>query len=323
MARGSIVVYESTVYPGLTEDVCRKVLEQASGMKYQEDFFLGYSPERINPGDKVHSLENVVKIVSASTAEALDVVDSVYRSVIKAGTHRAPSIATAEAAKIIENVQRDINIALVNELALIFERIGLDTLDVLEAAKTKWNFMPFHPGLVGGHCIGVDPYYLTYLAESLNVNPQVIASGRKINDRMGRFVGEKMIRMIFNGPTPGGAAQVAVCGMTFKENVPDLRNTKVHDLVACLEDFGVRVYCLDPLCDPDEFKEEFGRKLDHWDELPQLDGLIMAVPHETYRRDMSLAKIASRLKGARAFLDLKGIYDPREAKALGLNFWRL
>ncbi len=324
MSKGSVVVYESTVYPGLTEDVCRRHLEKTSGMTFGKDFELGYSPERVVPGDRERTIRKVMKIVSGSTPETLDLVDHLYGSVVEAGTHRAPSIATAEAAKIIENAQRDINIALINELACIFERIGLDTLDVIAAAGTKWNFLPFKPGLVGGHCIGVDPYYLTYLAESLNIHPQVIASGRKINDDMGRFVGEKMIKMVLSSGVPNNQPlSIAVCGMTFKENVPDLRNTKVIDLVQTLEEFGARVYCLDPVCDPKEFEEEFGRTLTKWEDLPPCQGLVLAVPHQQYKDTLQLVDVAEKLTGPRVFIDLKGVYGRDQATDFGLRSWRL
>ncbi len=323
LAPGTIVVYESTVYPGLTEDICRIALERTSGLKFGVDFHLGYSPERINPGDKVHTVDKVVKIVSGSSPEVLDVVDQLYSSVIPAGTHRAPSIATAEAAKIIENAQRDINIALINELAVVFEKIGLDTLDVVEAAGSKWNFMAVKPGLVGGHCIGVDPYYLTYLAESLNIHPQVISSGRKINDAMGKFVGEKMMRLLLASGQIEQPLSVVICGMTFKENVPDLRNSKVLDLIHTLEDYGTTIYCHDPHCDPDEFHEEFGRHLTAWEDLPSCAGVVVAVPHEHYRQGGTLEYFSSKLTGPRVLIDLRGLYDRQAAKDLNMKFWRL
>ena len=253
------MIYESTVYPGLTEIECREVLEKTSGLKYQEDFHLGYSPERVNPGDRTHTIDKVVKIVSGSSEKVLDIVDELYCSIVTAGTHRAPTIATAEAAKVIENTQRDLNIALVNELGQIFDRIGLDTRQVLNAASTKWNFLDFQPGLVGGHCIGVDPYYLTHLAEKVGYHSQVVLAGRRINDTMGHFIAQRAVKLVAKHGTSKLPLNIGVLGMTFKENVPDLRNTRSVDVVVGLEEFGAKVHCVDPVCDAAQFEAEFGR----------------------------------------------------------------
>lgn len=322
---GSIVVFESTVYPSCTEEDCRKVIEQHSGLTYKKDFHLGYSPERVNPGDKVHTIDKIVKVVSASSPEALEVVAQVYGSVIPAGIHRAPSIATAEAAKVIENTQRDINIALINELAVLFSRCGLDTHEVLAAARTKWNFLDFTPGLVGGHCIGVDPYYLTHLAAKMDIHPQVILAGRKINDSMAVFVAEQTMKCLLRqGASTAGSLTVGVLGVTFKENVPDLRNSKVFDVISALESYGVQVHCVDPICDPDECMEHYNRKLVSWDALPPCDGIIVAVKHTEFMRNMPLPTLAQKFKKGRSVLvDLKGSYDRAEAEKLGLQVWRL
>ena len=322
---GSIVVFESTVYPSCTEEDCRKVIEQYSGLTYKKDFHLGYSPERVNPGDKVHTIDKIVKVVSASSPEALEVVAQVYGSVIPAGIHRAPSIATAEAAKVIENTQRDINIALINELAVLFSRCGLDTHEVLAAARTKWNFLDFTPGLVGGHCIGVDPYYLTHLAAKMDIHPQVILAGRKINDSMAVFVAEQTMKCLLRqGASTSGPLTIGILGVTFKENVPDLRNSKVFDVISALESYGVQIHCVDPICDPDECMEHYNRKLVSWDALPLCDGIIVAVKHTEFIRNMPLATLTQKFKKGRSVLvDLKGSYDRIEAQKLGLQVWRL
>ncbi len=322
MARGAIVVYESTVYPGATEEVCVPILERCSGMKWRQDFHIGYSPERINPGDKEHSLTNIVKVVSGDDAATLDIVASLYESVVIAGVHRVSSIAVAEAAKVIENTQRDLNIALMNELALIFNRLGLDTSEVLRAAGTKWNFLPFRPGLVGGHCIGVDPYYLTYKAEMLGYHPQVILAGRRINDGMGKYIAEQTIKqMIANGSAIKGA-QVIVLGLTFKEDCPDLRNSRVADVIAELLSYGVDVHVHDPLADAAEAQHEYGVKLQEWEALPRADALILAVAHQNYL-DRPITDFRARLNKEGCMIDVKAALDPAALRAAGVPFWRL
>lgn len=325
LCRGAIVVYESTVYPGCTENECRSTIEKYSSFTYKKDFHLAYSPERINPGDKVRTIEKILKVVSASSEESLAVVSEIYGSVITAGIFKAPSIATAEAAKIIENTQRDLNIALMNELAMIFDKFGLDTQDVLTCAKTKWNFLDFHPGLVGGHCIGVDPYYLTHMAEGLGIHPQVILAGRKVNDGMGSFVAEKIIKLILTQKNfPKSEITVGFCGVSFKENVSDLRNSKAMDIVASLEEFGVKVFCFDPICNPQEFQEHYHRKLHDWQDVPQCDAMIVTVKHDVFVKDLSLEKISEKLKPqSRILADIKGLYNKEKALELGLKVWRL
>src|SRR5437868_301924 len=280
--RGDIVVYESTVYPGVTEDVCIPVLEEISSLKWKVDFNVGYSPERINPGDKERRFDNILKIVSADTPETLEIVDTVYRSVVTAGTHRAPSIRVAEFAKVLENTQRDINIALINEVALICDRLQMDTQDVLAAAGTKWNFLPFRPGLVGGHCIGVDPFYIAHKAEEVGYHPHVIHSGRRVNDGMGVYIANRVARSIMRRAIAGRPV-VTVLGVTFKENVPDIRNTRVVDIVRELEDFGITVQLHDPMADGDLLKEEYGLSLTTLDQLQPADAIVLAVAHRGYR----------------------------------------
>jgi UDP-N-acetyl-D-galactosamine dehydrogenase len=324
MSPGSIVVYESTVYPGLTEEICAPVLERESGLRCGEDFLLGYSPERINPGDRVHTLENIVKVVAGQNEEVTGLLAGIYGTVVRAGIHKAPAIRVAEAAKVIENTQRDLNIALMNELALIFQTMGIDTLDVLQAAGTKWNFLPFKPGLVGGHCIGVDPYYLTFKAEELNYHPQVILAGRRINDSMGEYVARTVIKKMIQAGTNINGSRIGVLGLTFKENVPDLRNTRVTDIIHELGTFSVEVLVHDPLVDEEEARHELSLELVPWERLQDLDGLILAVPHEPFT-SMPLEKLAGCLhdpaKGLLA--DIKGALPPAEARRLGLNHWRL
>ena len=324
MSKGSVVVYESTVYPGLTEEVCLPLLEDKSGLCCGRDFWVGYSPERINPGDKVNTLENIVKVVSGQTPEVTDFLADVYKAVVQAGIHKAPSIKVAEAAKVIENTQRDLNIALMNELALIFERMGIDTLDVLDAAGTKWNFLPFKPGLVGGHCIGVDPYYLTFKAEALAYHPQVILAGRRINDNMGAFVAQKVVKNIIQAGNGVHGARVGVLGLTFKENVPDLRNTRVIDIIHELKSFCVQVLVHDPLVDPVEVEQEFGLELTPWEELNDLDALILAVPHEWYR-NLTSDEVMTCMHSAQksVIADIKGILQPSEIREQGAVYWRL
>ena len=294
MKRGATVVYESTVYPGATEEICIPVLERESGMKWKEDFHVGYSPERINPGDREHTLTRIVKVVSGDDDETLERVARLYEAVVTAGVHRASSIKVAEAAKVIENTQRDLNIALVNELALIFDRVGIDTLEVLKAAGTKWNFLPFRPGLVGGHCIGVDPYYLTHKAEMLGYHPQVILSGRRINDGMGAFVAQRTVKEMIAAGFAVKGEPVIVFGLTFKEDVPDLRNSKVIDVVRELQSYGAVVHVHDPVADPEEAMHEYGLELTAWDELPKAGAAVMAVAHRALR-ERGLPAIAQRL----------------------------
>jgi len=321
LKKGDIVVYESTVYPGVTEDECVPVLEKASGLSCGKDFTVGYSPERINPGDREHSFTKIKKVVSGQDPATLEIVAQVYESVVTAGVHRASSIKVAEAAKVIENTQRDLNIALMNELALIFERLGIDTGDVLAAAGTKWNFLPFRPGLVGGHCIGVDPYYLTHMAEKIGYIPQVILSGRRINDGMGRFIAQRTIReMIHAGDNILGST-VTVLGLTFKEDCPDIRNSKVIDIIRELEDYGIEVQVHDPLADPKEVNHEYGLELVPLDELRPAVAVVLAVAHRQFR-DMTASSYRSLLSGS-VLIDVKGVFNRDEVKEMGIRLWRL
>lgn len=323
MARGTIVVYESTVYPGVTEEICLPILEKTSGMKGGVDFKVGYSPERINPGDKEHTLEKIIKVVAAQDAESLEIVAQTYGLVVKAGIHRAPSIKVAEAAKVIENTQRDLNIALMNELALIFHRLGIDTKSVLDAAGTKWNFLKFSPGLVGGHCIGVDPYYLTAKAESVGYHPQVILAGRRINNGMGKFVAEHTVKLLSQLPRPANELRVGVLGLTFKENVPDLRNSKVPDIVKELGEYGINVLVHDPLAEPEEAVAEYGIHLADWSRMKELDGIVIAVAHQPYK-DMKPAEMLRLLRNNRygVVVDVKSILNPTELPSF-IKYWRL
>ncbi len=322
MKQGATVVYESTVYPGATEEVCIPVLEQHSGLKWKTGFHVGYSPERINPGDKEHTLTRITKVVSGDSPETLDQVAALYGSIITAGVHKATSIKVAEAAKVIENTQRDLNIALMNELAIIFDKIGIDTTEVLEAAGTKWNFLNFKPGLVGGHCIGVDPYYLTHKAEMLGYHPQVILAGRRINDGMGKFIAEKTVkRMIQSGCSIKGA-RVNVLGLTFKENCPDLRNSKVPDIIAELQSYGIDVTVHDPVADPAEARHEYGLDLSGWDDLPVADAVVVAVAHDAYR-DMGLRVIRTKVRDNGTLIDVKAQFSDKDPALTGLTAWRL
>jgi UDP-N-acetyl-D-galactosamine dehydrogenase len=322
MKRGAVVVYESTVYPGATEEICIPVLEKYSSMKWGKDFAVGYSPERINPGDKQHSLTTIVKVVSGDTPETLEKVAALYATVVTAGVHRATSIKVAEAAKVIENTQRDLNIALMNELSMIFARLGIDTLDVLKAAGTKWNFLPFRPGLVGGHCIGVDPYYLTHKAEQLGYMPQVILAGRRINDAMGPYVASQAIKeMIKRGHAIRGA-DIVVLGLTFKENVPDLRNSKVIDVIRELQSFGLKVHVHDPVAEAKEAMHEYGLTLKPWDDLPRCAGVILAVNHEEYVSG-GFKRIANLLQPDGVFVDVKSVFPVHEVAQHGHFTWRL
>jgi UDP-N-acetyl-D-galactosamine dehydrogenase len=323
MKKGAIVVYESTVYPGATEEVCIPLLEKHSGMKWMRDFHVGYSPERVNPGDKERTITRIVKVVSGDDATTLDSVAELYGSVITAGVHRASSIKVAEAAKVIENTQRDLNIALMNELSIIFGRLGIDTLEVLRAAGTKWNFLPFRPGLVGGHCIGVDPYYLTHKAEMLGYHPQVILAGRRINDGMAAYVAQQTVKgLIRNGGKVMGA-KVIVLGLTFKENCPDLRNSKVADLVRELVDYGCDVSVHDPIAEAPEAHHEYGISLRQWDDLPaDADVVVGAVAHHQYL-EMPLGDLLGRMKKGGLFVDVKSAYDPAAIASAGYRLWRL
>jgi len=322
MKKGAIVVYESTVYPGATEEVCIPLLEKHSGMKWKKDFHVGYSPERVNPGDKERTITRIVKVVSGDDAATLDTVAEVYGSVITAGIHRASSIKVAEAAKVIENTQRDLNIALMNELSIIFGRIGIDTLEVLQAAGTKWNFLPFRPGLVGGHCIGVDPYYLTHKAEMLGYHPEVILAGRRINDGMAAYVAQQTIKGLINNGHSVKGARIAVLGLTFKENCPDLRNSKVADLVRELQDYGCEVSVHDPIAEASEAQHEYGIALRPWSDMPKgADAIVAAVAHREYLA-MPLKDILGMLKAGGLFVDVKSAYDQAAVRGAGHVLWR-
>lgn len=321
LTKGAVVVYESTVYPGVTEEFCGPILERVSGLRQGVDFKLGYSPERINPGDKEHTLERTVKVVAGEDAETLERVAKVYEAVVDAGVHRAASIKVAEAAKVIENTQRDLNIALMNELAIIFDRMGIRTLDVLEAAGTKWNFLPFRPGLVGGHCIGVDPYYLTAKAEALGYHPQVILAGRRINDGMGAYTAQRLVKLLIEQGKGIKGARVGILGLTFKENVPDLRNSRVPDIVGELRQFGIEPLVHDPMADADEALEEYGLRLSSFDELSELDGLVVAVAHEGYKA-MAREELFGTLGPRGAIADLKSMLSPREVPS-SIAYWSL
>ena len=322
MKKGATVIYESTVYPGATEDVCIPVLEENSGMKWKTDFNVGYSPERINPGDKQHRLPTIVKVVSGDNPETLEKLAKLYETVITAGVHRASSIKVAEAAKVIENTQRDLNIALMNELAIVFDRIGIDTLEVLKAAGSKWNFLPFRPGLVGGHCIGVDPYYLTHKAQMLGYHPEVILAGRRINDNMGQFIAEQTVKMLARQGLQTAGQTVIVLGLTFKEDVPDLRNSKVIDVVRELEAYGINVLIHDPIADKEEAHEEYGVDLVDWDKLPKANAIVAAVSHQAYQQQ-GLPALLDKLVDKGVFIDVKSAWDPAEIRKAGKAVWRL
>ena len=322
LKRGATIVYESTVYPGATEEICIPVVEKHSGMKWKQDFFVGYSPERINPGDKEHTLTKIVKVVSGDTPETLERVARVYASVVTAGVHRASSIKVAEAAKVIENTQRDLNIALVNELSLIFHRIGIDTLEVLQAAGTKWNFLPFRPGLVGGHCIGVDPYYLTHKAETLGYHPQVILAGRRINDGMGKYIAEQTVKQMIQAGFSIKGAHIIVLGLTFKENCPDLRNSKVIDVIRELESYGATVHVHDPVAEDAEAEREYGVKLVPWEHLPKANAIVAAVAHKEFA-EHSLDQMLGKLSNGGVYVDVKCMADMQALRARGVNVWRL
>lgn len=323
MKRGAIVVYESTVYPGATEEICIPVLEKESGMKWMQDFHVGYSPERVNPGDKERTITKIVKVVSGDDAETLEKVAQLYASVIVAGVHKASSIKVAEASKVIENTQRDLNIALMNELAIIFEKIGIDTLEVLKAAGTKWNFLPFRPGLVGGHCIGVDPYYLTHKAEMLGYHPQVILAGRRINDGIASYIAKQTVKQMINAGSMVKGAKVIVLGLTFKENCADLRNSKVANVVRELESFGCDVVVHDPVASATEAMHEYGIELTAWESLPKdADAVVAAVMHKEYLAK-PLDEILGLSKKGGSFIDIKSAFDQEKIRAAGYGLWRL
>lgn len=340
LTKGSIVVYESTVFPGVTEEVCLPILEEASGLRCGVDFKIGYSPERINPGDKINRLETIIKVVAGMDKEALDTIAKVYELVVEAGVHRAESIKVAESAKVIENSQRDINIAFMNELSIIFNKMGIDTKSVLKAARTKWNFLNFTPGLVGGHCIGVDPYYLTYKAEEIGYHSQIILAGRKINDGMGKHVAENTVKLMIQGDKQIKGAKVAILGITFKENCPDVRNTKVIDIINELIEYGVKVLVHDPQADKEEVYNEYGIELCELEEINSVDAVILAVPHEEYK-NITLDKISElyndkysylneiearlddELIEKKVLIDIKGMFSREEAKDKNYLYWRL
>jgi UDP-N-acetyl-D-galactosamine dehydrogenase len=325
LAPGAIVVYESTVYPGVTEEICVPILERESGLTCGIDFKVGYSPERINPGDKVHTVDKIVKVVSGQDAETLETVARVYELVVTAGVHRAPSIKVAEAAKVIENTQRDLNIALMNELAIIFGKLGISTRDVLEAAGTKWNFLKFTPGLVGGHCIGVDPYYLTYKAETIGYHPQVILAGRRINDGMGKYVAENTVKNLIRVGKAVKGARVLVLGLTFKENVPDIRNSKVVDILRELREYEVEVLVTDPWADADEARHEYGLELVSLEAVGKVDAVVWAVAHEQFREigPARLRELCDNGSGCGVVIDVKTVLDRAEVEGAGLAYWSL
>ena len=323
LKRGAIVVYESTVYPGATEEVCIPILEKHSGLKWKQDFWVGYSPERINPGDTERTVTKIVKVVSGDTASTLDKVAEVYESIVTAGVYKASSIKVAEAAKVIENTQRDLNIALMNELAIIFDFVGIDTLEVLKAAGTKWNFLPFRPGLVGGHCIGVDPYYLSHKAEILGYHPQVILAGRRINNGMAAYVAQQTIKQMIDNGTNIKGAKVIVLGLTFKENCSDLRNSQAADVVKELQDFGCEVHVHDPQAEPEQALHEYGITLSEWGQLPQnADAIVAAVSHDEYTTQ-PVTNLLAMLKPGCVFIDIKSAYSPEAITAAGACLWRL
>lgn len=317
-----IVTYESTVYPGATEEICVPVLEKHSGMKWKKDFHVGFSPERINPGDKKHTLTAIVKVVAGDDDDTLEKIAVLYESVITAGVHRTSSIKVAEAAKVIENTQRDLNIALMNELAIIFDRLEIDSLEVLQAAGTKWNFLPFRPGLVGGHCIGVDPYYLTHKAEMIGYSPQVILAGRRINDSMAKFVAEQTIKQLIKSNCNVKGAKVNVLGLTFKENCPDLRNSKVAELINELKSYGVELHIHDPVADAKEARHEYGIELESWESLPRADVIIVAVSHQEFI-ERPISDLQSKVVERGCFIDVKSQFDQKALNEIGLSVWRL
>ncbi|OXS77034.1 UDP-N-acetyl-D-galactosamine dehydrogenase [Lysinibacillus sp. KCTC 33748] len=324
LQRGAIVVYESTVYPGTTEEICIPILEKESNLNFGQDFTVGYSPERINPGDKVHRLKNIVKVVSGSDDYTLDVISKVYKSIIEAGIYKAPSIKVAEAAKVIENSQRDINIAFMNELAMVFNKMDIDTVEVLKAANTKWNFLDFKPGLVGGHCIGVDPYYFIYKAEQLGYHSQIIAAGRKINDGMGQYIANNIIKQMIKAEYQIKGAKVAILGLTFKENCGDIRNSKVIDIIRELEDYGLEISVYDPLAQKQEVEKEYTIKLVDFDSIKEMDAIVLAVPHDIFLENYSPSTYKVFLKeSSKLIVDVKGALDKESYLEKGFNYWRL
>ena len=322
MKRGATVIYESTVYPGTTEEVCVPILERASGMRWKQDFHVGYSPERINPGDKEHSFTKILKVVSGDDAETLEKVAGLYSSVVTAGVYRASSIRVAEAAKVIENTQRDLNIAFVNELAIIFDRMGIDTQEVLAAAGTKWNFLPFRPGLVGGHCIGVDPYYLTYKAELCGYHPEVILAGRRINDGMGAFIARKTVQQMIHAGRNISGARVNILGLTFKENCKDIRNSKVIDIIRELAEYGVETFVHDPEADYDETLHEYGIRLCSWEDLPAADAVVLAVAHKQFC-DLPASAFLEKIVKQGCLVQVKPVLDTAPFQREGVRVWRL
>ncbi|MBR3121770.1 MAG: nucleotide sugar dehydrogenase [Oceanobacillus sp.] len=324
LTKGSIVVYESTVYPGTTEEVCIPILEEVSGLEFGTDFKVGYSPERINPGDRVNTLTKITKIVSGSDESALREIANLYGSIIEAGVFEAESIKVAEAAKVIENSQRDINIAFMNELSMVFNKMDINTKAVLEAAGTKWNFLKFTPGLVGGHCIGVDPYYFTYKAEQLGYHSQIILSGRKINDDMGKYIASNIIKKMIKAKQEIDGARVAIFGLTFKENVPDVRNTKIIDIITELEEYGVETLVYDPVAENEEVYNEFNIRLVEQEELTELDCVVFAVPHKEFQESYSLDNVEELYKNdSKVLIDIKSIFDRKESEARGYHYWSL
>jgi UDP-N-acetyl-D-galactosamine dehydrogenase len=322
MKKGAIVVYESTVYPGATEEVCIPVLERESGMKWKEDFFVGYSPERINPGDREHTLTKIIKVVSGDTPDTLEKVAALYETIVEPGVYRASSIKTAEACKVIENTQRDLNIALMNELSIIFDKLDIDTSEVLKAAGTKWNFLKFSPGLVGGHCIGVDPYYLTHKAEMLGYHPQVILAGRRINDGMGKLIAEQTVKSMIASGSYIKSARVNVLGLTFKENCADLRNSKVADVINELKSYGIEVFVHDPYADPEEALHEYGVQLFDWDDLPRADAIVATVSHKQLT-SIPVDDFQKKVIKGGAFIDVKACFDQASLEQAGIRVWRL
>ncbi|MGE5241812.1 MAG: nucleotide sugar dehydrogenase [Bacteroidota bacterium] len=322
MKKGAIIIFESTVYPGATEEVCIPVLEKSSGLRWKQDFHVGYSPERINPGDTEHTLTTITKVVSGDDAQTLETVAQLYEMVVKAGVYRTSSIKAAEAAKVIENTQRDLNIAFMNELAIIFHRLGIDTLEVLEAAGTKWNFLPFRPGLVGGHCIGVDPYYLTQKAERVGYHPEVILAGRRINDGMGKYIAEQTIKQIIQAGHSVNGSHVIVLGITFKEDCPDSRNTRVIDVVNELKSYGVQVWVHDPVADVEEARHEYGLELHAWDELPKAKAVVAAVAHKEFLKK-GVGEYLGKLERGGCFIDVKSKFDTKAMNDAGMHVWRL
>jgi len=322
LKNSDVVIYESTVYPGATEEYCVPILEKESGLKYNVDFFCGYSPERINPGDKEHSLKTITKVTSGSNEETAEFVDMLYKSIVSAGTHKASSIATAEGSKVIENIQRDVNIALINELSMIFNKLGLDTNEVLEAAGTKWNFLPFRPGLVGGHCIGVDPYYLTHKAQEIGYQPEMILAGRRINDTMGKYIADITITEMAKAEINPVGAKVAVLGITFKENCPDLRNTKIPNIIKHLHTYGCEIKVTDPFADVDEAKYFYAIDLLEKDQLTNCDAVIVAVSHDDYKK-IAKEKWQEMFNGSGVFIDVKSIYENNYFTDTNIIHWRL